>query len=89
MVLQPLEFTECFLDSPEFRDNLHSHEAELERTNKAIKELIRSGKALVEAAKSKFSYSYSTVVSEDTAVTTVVTTMHYDHTSVVFRTFSA
>ncbi|XP_071847649.1 rho GTPase-activating protein 26-like isoform X24 [Apostichopus japonicus] len=51
MVLQPLEFTECFLDSPEFRDNLHSHEAELERTNKAIKELIRSGKALVEAAK--------------------------------------
>lgn len=53
MVLLPLEFKECFLDSPEFRENLHSHEAELERTNKAIKELIRSGKALVEAAKSK------------------------------------
>lgn len=58
MVLQLLEFKDCFLDSPEFRENLHAHEAELERTNKAIKELIRSGKALVEAAKSKYKYSY-------------------------------
>ncbi|XP_071504927.1 rho GTPase-activating protein 26-like isoform X3 [Diadema antillarum] len=51
MVLSPLEFSECFLDSPEFREKLHAHEAELERTNKAIKELIRDGKALLAAAR--------------------------------------
>ncbi|XP_022086158.1 rho GTPase-activating protein 26-like isoform X11 [Acanthaster planci] len=51
MVLQPLEFSECYLDSPEFRESLHSHENELERTNKAIKELIRDGKALLNAAR--------------------------------------
>ncbi|XP_033632382.1 LOW QUALITY PROTEIN: rho GTPase-activating protein 26-like [Asterias rubens] len=51
MVLQPLEFSECYLDSPEFRDSLHSHENELEHTNKAIKELIRDGKALLAAAR--------------------------------------
>ena len=54
MVLQPLEYSECYLDSPEFRDNLHAHEAELERTNKAIKDLIRDSKALLAAARSKF-----------------------------------
>ena len=56
MVLQPLEFSECYLDSPEFRDSLHSHENELEHTNKAIKELIRDGKALLAAARSEYCF---------------------------------
>ncbi|XP_063970551.1 rho GTPase-activating protein 26-like isoform X4 [Lytechinus pictus] len=51
MVLSPLEFSECYLDSPEFREKLRAHENELERTNKAIKELIRDGKALLTAAR--------------------------------------
>ncbi|XP_038055665.1 rho GTPase-activating protein 26-like isoform X4 [Patiria miniata] len=61
MVLQPLEFSECYLDSPEFRESLHSHENELEHTNKAIKELIRDGKALLAAARnlSKAQRSFS------------------------------
>ncbi|XP_030836222.1 rho GTPase-activating protein 26 isoform X4 [Strongylocentrotus purpuratus] len=51
MVLSPLEFSECYLDSPEFREKLRAHENELDRTNKAIKELIRDGKALLSAAR--------------------------------------
>ncbi|XP_010211037.1 PREDICTED: rho GTPase-activating protein 26 [Tinamus guttatus] len=46
-----LEFSECCLDSPQFRERLRSHEAELEKTNKFIKELIKDGKSLVAALK--------------------------------------
>ncbi|XP_036247759.2 rho GTPase-activating protein 26-like [Molothrus ater] len=51
MGLPALEFSECCLDSPQFRERLRFHEAELERTNKFIKELIKDGKSLVAALK--------------------------------------
>ena len=54
MGLLPLEFTECLQDSPYFRDSLHSHEKELERTSNNIKELIKQVKSLLNAAKGKF-----------------------------------
>lgn len=50
MGLEPLEFSECLTDSPFFRDKLHIHEKELERTSKAIKQLINECKELVSAA---------------------------------------
>ena len=53
MGLLPLEFTDCLQDSPYFRDSLHSHEKELERTSQAIKELIKEVKTLLSAAKSE------------------------------------
>ena len=53
MGLLPLEFTDCLQDSPYFRDSLHSHEKELERTSLAIKDLIKEVKSLLTAAKSK------------------------------------
>lgn len=53
MGLQPLEFSDCYLDSPWFRERIRAHEAELERTNKFIKELIKDGKNLIAATKSK------------------------------------
>lgn len=52
MGLQPLEFSDCYLDSPWFRERTRAHEAELERTNKFIKELIKDGKNLIAATKS-------------------------------------
>jgi hypothetical protein len=55
MGLLPLEFTDCLQDSPYFRDKLHSHEKELERTSFAIKDLIKDVKNLLLAAKSEFS----------------------------------
>lgn len=51
MGLLPLEFTECLTDSPYFRENLHAHEKELEKTSLAIKSLIKEVKDLVNAAR--------------------------------------
>lgn len=53
MGLPALEFSDCCLDSPHFRETLKSHEAELDKTNKFIKELIKDGKSLVSALKSE------------------------------------
>lgn len=54
MGLPTLEFSDSFLDSPEFRERLHCHEIELERTNRFIKDLIKDGNMLVSALRSKF-----------------------------------
>lgn len=51
MGLLPLEFTECLTDSPYFRENLHAHEKELEKTSNAIKSLTKEVKDLVNAAR--------------------------------------
>lgn len=55
MGLQPLEFSECLTDSPTFRDKLHCHEKELERTSKGIKQLITESKEIINASSSKLS----------------------------------
>uniref|UniRef100_A0A8C2I9R0 Rho GTPase activating protein 42a n=1 Tax=Cyprinus carpio TaxID=7962 RepID=A0A8C2I9R0_CYPCA len=52
MGLPALEFSDSFLDSPDFRERLKCHEIELERTNKFIKELIKDGNMLISALKS-------------------------------------
>ncbi|XP_050434753.1 rho GTPase-activating protein 26 [Adelges cooleyi] len=49
--LQPLEFSDCITDSPYFRQKLHDHEEELEKTNRQIKRLIKELKELLNAAK--------------------------------------
>lgn len=54
MGLQPLEFSDCYLDSPWFRERVRAHEAELEKTNKFIKELLKDGKNLIAATKSEW-----------------------------------
>ncbi|XP_046853317.1 rho GTPase-activating protein 26-like [Xenia sp. Carnegie-2017] len=51
MGLKPLEYTEALLDSPYFRENIHEHERELDRTNDAIKSLIRECKSLIKATE--------------------------------------
>jgi hypothetical protein len=51
--LPPLEFTECMTDSPYFRENLHKHERELEKTNQQIKRIIKEVKDVLNTAKRK------------------------------------
>ncbi|XP_022655827.1 rho GTPase-activating protein 26-like isoform X2 [Varroa jacobsoni] len=51
MGLLPLEFRDCLTDSPQFRDNLASHEKELEITSQSIKGIIKEIKELLNAAK--------------------------------------
>uniref|UniRef100_A0AAX7TDL4 Rho GTPase activating protein 42b n=1 Tax=Astatotilapia calliptera TaxID=8154 RepID=A0AAX7TDL4_ASTCA len=52
MGLPTLEFSDSFLDSPDFRERLQCHEIELERTNRFIKDLIKDGNMLISALKS-------------------------------------
>ncbi|XP_065352976.1 rho GTPase-activating protein 26 isoform X7 [Cloeon dipterum] len=52
MGLLPLEFTDCLTDSPYFRENLHAHEKELEKTSQQIKGLIKEVNNVISAAKS-------------------------------------
>uniref|UniRef100_A0A4W6D7H5 Rho GTPase-activating protein 42 n=1 Tax=Lates calcarifer TaxID=8187 RepID=A0A4W6D7H5_LATCA len=51
MGLPTLEFSDSFLDSPEFRERLQCHEIELERTNRFIKDLIKDGNMLISALR--------------------------------------
>ncbi|KAK7151520.1 hypothetical protein R3I94_007991 [Phoxinus phoxinus] len=51
MGLPTLEFSDSFVDSPDFRERLKCHEIELDRTNKFIKELIKDGHQLICALK--------------------------------------
>ncbi|XP_021008550.1 oligophrenin-1 isoform X3 [Mus caroli] len=55
----PLEFSDCYLDSPDFRERLKCYEQELERTNKFIKDVIKDGSALISAMRKLFSPSES------------------------------
>ena len=41
MGLLPLEFADCLIDSPYFRENLKSHEKQLDQTSADIKGIIR------------------------------------------------
>jgi hypothetical protein len=53
MGLMTLEFTDCLTDSPYFREKLHAHERELEKTSQQIKGLIKEVNNVLNAAKSK------------------------------------
>uniref|UniRef100_A0A8W4FEU2 Oligophrenin 1 n=1 Tax=Sus scrofa TaxID=9823 RepID=A0A8W4FEU2_PIG len=55
----PLEFSDCYLDSPDFRERLKCYEQELERTNKFIKDVIKDGNALIGAMR-----NYSSAVQK-------------------------
>ena len=49
----PLEFSECYLDSPE---TLKCYELELERTSRFLKEVIKDGNSVINAIKGEHSY---------------------------------
>ena len=56
MGLLPLEFIDGLTDSPYFRETLQAHERELDRTNSAIKHIIKDIRDLIVAARSKNFY---------------------------------
>ncbi|XP_061595944.1 oligophrenin-1-like isoform X2 [Cololabis saira] len=47
----PLEFSDCYKDSPDFRESLKCYELELDRTSKFLKELIKDGNSVITAIK--------------------------------------
>lgn len=58
MGLKPLEFSDCLLDSPYFRESIHDHEKELDETNESIKALIKECRNLTKALESKENYVF-------------------------------
>lgn len=71
VTLPPLEFTDCLQDSPEFRENLHRHEKELDKTSHQIKRIIKEVKELIAAAASEY------IVQEGSALKGVL--LHSTH----------
>ena len=51
MGLLPLEFSDCVLDSPYFRENLKAHEKQLDQTSTDIKAIIKDIQDVLDAAK--------------------------------------
>lgn len=58
MGLKPLEFSECLLDSPYFRESIHDHEKELDQANDAIKSLIKECRNLIKALESRLIFLF-------------------------------
>lgn len=55
----PLEFSECYLDSPEFRETLKCYELELDRTSRFLKDVIKDGNSVINAIKGEHNPSVS------------------------------
>uniref|UniRef100_UPI00358FBD75 rho GTPase-activating protein 26-like isoform X2 n=1 Tax=Myxine glutinosa TaxID=7769 RepID=UPI00358FBD75 len=51
MGLPTLEFRDCRADGPRFRETIRKHEIELDRTSRFVKDLIKQGKAIINASK--------------------------------------
>ncbi|RXM91728.1 Oligophrenin-1 [Acipenser ruthenus] len=47
----PLEFSDCYLDSPDFRERLKCYEEELGRTSRFLKEVIKDGNNVISTIK--------------------------------------
>ncbi|MBN3318738.1 OPHN1 protein, partial [Atractosteus spatula] len=54
----PLEFSDCYLDSPDFRERLKCYEAELERTSKFLKDVIKDGNNVISSIKKRSDWIY-------------------------------
>ncbi len=62
MGLKPLEFSDCYRDSPYFREYVYEHEKELEKTNERIKGLTKECKNLLRAVDSELFRSFCLLV---------------------------
>lgn len=49
----PLEFSDCYCDSPDFRERLKCYENELEKSNKFLKDVIKDGNSVINTIKGK------------------------------------
>lgn len=49
----PLEFSDCYTDSPDFRERLKCYENELEKSNKFLKDVIKDGNSVINTIKGK------------------------------------
>ncbi|XP_028277656.1 oligophrenin-1 isoform X2 [Parambassis ranga] len=60
----PLEFSDCHLDSPDFRETLKCYEVELDRTSKFLKELIKDGNNVINTIKAQSFQEFAGLLQE-------------------------
>lgn len=58
----PLEFSDCYSDSPDFRERLKCYENELEKSNKFLKDVIKDGNSVINTIKGKMVFYTAVVV---------------------------
>ena len=49
--LPPLEYSDCLLDSPSFREMLSQYEKELEENSDNVKQLVKECRCMIQAAE--------------------------------------
>lgn len=59
----PLEFSDCYLDSPDFRETLKSYELEFEKTSKFLKDLIKDGINVIATIKGRHTFIGKMIIS--------------------------
>ena len=52
--LPPLEYSDCFLDSPSFRDLIDLYDKELEANGADVKALIKGCQSMIDATQGTF-----------------------------------
>lgn len=57
-----LEFSDCYSDSPDFRERLKCYENELEKTNKFLKDVIKDGNNVINTIKGNYTSAMMTRV---------------------------
>ena len=51
MGLPPLEYLECYLDSPSFRENIRLYERELNANSEKLKALLKECRQMIKATE--------------------------------------
>ena len=65
MGLPPLEYSDCFLDSPSFREIITLYEQELESNAKVVKTLVRECNNMIQKTEGEFDlYANTTIVQK-------------------------
>ena len=56
MGLPPLEYLECYLDSPTFRENIAIYEKELKSNSEGLKALLKECQRMIQATEGRYTY---------------------------------
>ena len=54
MSLQPLEYVDCFVDAPNFRETIAQYEKELEANSTHVKNMVKECRSMITATEGEF-----------------------------------
>lgn len=68
MGLPPLEYIECYLDSPGFRETIALYEKELEENAGHVKSLVKECRHMIQATEGRWCMVYSILYMYSTCI---------------------